>query len=426
MLVSCLKTSKDLRQFTRSYVVKVQFDDCEAGAFQDVRLVLGCACPLEVVTEDHFDFPGCSLRFIQGSSASKGEQRCAKTYVPRSPFEDGVTYRAAKLPHILTILFVCTGFCRSDTKCRTGWALRFRQGPLPEQLEAWLTRHTFEDWSSPHTYPLASTRPAFEKVLAVLRDTFPKEFVPDDAWMGTWDQHCASYMRWHHEHGMTRTLVDAVRLEFFDRLDSRITIGHTPEWQLGGGSWREHVVPCACLVAEVLEMLRRGQSDEAITQTLQKNMRIILLAKNQHEQLDARFRQKMPDGWRFGCSDGIFARFLETRMLFFCAGAAALLHTGEQVSLQRFKSDCGSWEALNCRTGERYLNLPCADLRVKPNTTESFNTHDLVEAHSLTGADLNGKCGNVIQFQGERVVVQFTAEIGSKALKPGDLKHVSE
>jgi len=61
---------------------------------------------------------------------------------------------------------------------------------------------------------------------------------------------------------------------------------------------------------------------------------------------------------------------------------------------------------------------------VTDNETLVFNTGDTVEAHSLlSAADLNDKQGEVIGFQGERITVRF-AEVGDKALKPGNLKLV--
>merc|ERR1712232_377453 len=60
------------------------------------------------------------------------------------------------------------------------------------------------------------------------------------------------------------------------------------------------------------------------------------------------------------------------------------------------------------------------DLKVESN---AFNIGDIVEAHSLNAAVLNGKQGAVVGFQAERVKVQFAAE-GAKALKPENLKLV--
>merc|ERR1711971_1364693 len=54
--------------------------------------------------------------------------------------------------------------------------------------------------------------------------------------------------------------------------------------------------------------------------------------------------------------------------------------------------------------------------------TQAFNTGDAVVAHSLlSAADLNGKQGEVVGFQGERVIVRF-ADVGQIALTPGHLK----
>eukprot|EP00928_Gymnodinium_smaydae_P040468 TRINITY_DN27448_c0_g1_i1.p1 TRINITY_DN27448_c0_g1~~TRINITY_DN27448_c0_g1_i1.p1 ORF type:complete len:481 (+),score=32.41 TRINITY_DN27448_c0_g1_i1:57-1499(+) len=47
---------------------------------------------------------------------------------------------------------------------------------------------------------------------------------------------------------------------------------------------------------------------------------------------------------------------------------------------------------------------------------------DLVETHSLTAAIYNWRCGKAIRFQGSRVVVDFDAGLGEKAIKPENLR----
>mmetsp|Transcript_2583 Transcript_2583/g.4410 ORF Transcript_2583/g.4410 Transcript_2583/m.4410 type:complete len:169 (+) Transcript_2583:48-554(+) len=55
----------------------------------------------------------------------------------------------------------------------------------------------------------------------------------------------------------------------------------------------------------------------------------------------------------------------------------------------------------------------------------AFNVGDLVSAHSLRGAvELNGKTGTVVCAQGERFGLDFGGGIGSKSVRPENLKLV--
>jgi len=62
--------------------------------------------------------------------------------------------------------------------------------------------------------------------------------------------------------------------------------------------------------------------------------------------------------------------------------------------------------------------------RQKKRLTEEFPIGSMVEAHSLSVAELNGVQGKVLKLQGDRVRVAFPEPHGEKALKPANLKAV--
>jgi hypothetical protein len=62
----------------------------------------------------------------------------------------------------------------------------------------------------------------------------------------------------------------------------------------------------------------------------------------------------------------------------------------------------------------------------KGDAFDGFPIETKVEAHSLSSAEMNGMKGSVVGFKGERINVAFGGATGTKALKPVNLKIVSE
>jgi hypothetical protein len=79
---------------------------------------------------------------------------------------------------------------------------------------------------------------------------------------------------------------------------------------------REHVVPRIYIIEECKRMLHNGATDEAISDLILQNTKIVLISSQEQFRLDSRqhlnLSQKMPHGWAFG--DDVFARLREAKI----------------------------------------------------------------------------------------------------------------
>lgn len=76
---------------------------------------------------------------------------------------------------------------------------------------------------------------------------------------------------------------------------------------INGGSYREHVVPCATLREGSKAMYERGATIEDVASTLDKYLRIVLITNEEAHRLDVELGLKttMPKGWDFGDGDAL-------------------------------------------------------------------------------------------------------------------------
>ncbi len=72
-----------------------------------------------------------------------------------------------------------------------------------------------------------------------------------------------------------------------------------------GSERREHVVPRVMLCEEAHNMFGHGSSVEDVAQFLKKYLKIVLISKEEQENIDHTLglKQSMPDGWSFADGD---------------------------------------------------------------------------------------------------------------------------
>jgi hypothetical protein len=72
-----------------------------------------------------------------------------------------------------------------------------------------------------------------------------------------------------------------------------------------GGGWREHVVPCAYLGRQCIQMYESGHSVEIVEQMIHKYLRIVEITREERKHLDfvLGLKERMPSNWEFGTGD---------------------------------------------------------------------------------------------------------------------------
>jgi hypothetical protein len=72
-----------------------------------------------------------------------------------------------------------------------------------------------------------------------------------------------------------------------------------------GGTYREHVVPCAAVRDGCMEMFKAGRTVDDVVAMIDKYLHIVLISKDEAHHLDnvLKLKTTMPDGWVFGEGD---------------------------------------------------------------------------------------------------------------------------
>ena len=101
---------------------------------------------------------------------------------------------------------------------------------------------------------------------------------------------------------------------FFETLmpDEWIVSGRS----VNGGGWREHVVPCAYLARECINLFEGGATVEEVVVLLEKYLRIVYITRAERHVIDFElgFRSTMPEGWVFGKGEPL-QRLIEAKIV---------------------------------------------------------------------------------------------------------------
>lgn len=99
--------------------------------------------------------------------------------------------------------------------------------------------------------------------------------------------------------------------------DEWLISGHSTS----GGKCREHVVPCALIRDQSIDMYQRGKSILDVSSMIEKYLAIVLISKDEKKRLDNELGWKttMPPGWSFN-SGNRYARLIEAKIPFVVNG----------------------------------------------------------------------------------------------------------
>jgi hypothetical protein len=79
-----------------------------------------------------------------------------------------------------------------------------------------------------------------------------------------------------------------------------------------GKEHREHVIPRNVICYKCHEMFEEGLSIDDVASFIRKHLLIVFISREEQHRLDSgkelNLRQRMPDGWSFGCGN-LYARF---------------------------------------------------------------------------------------------------------------------
>lgn len=86
---------------------------------------------------------------------------------------------------------------------------------------------------------------------------------------------------------------------------------------LNGGTYREHIVPCALIRDQSIKMYREGKSVEDVAKMIERNLAIVLISGEEMNILDNKNKWKttMPNGWDFESGDP-FSRLIQAGIKF--------------------------------------------------------------------------------------------------------------
>jgi hypothetical protein len=97
-----------------------------------------------------------------------------------------------------------------------------------------------------------------------------------------------------------------------DNRDDDITVGESYLHAKVGDTYREHAVPCILLQHRMIEMCRDGATIDDLVAFLNRNLKIVLITKDEAKMLDSVLKTDMPHGWVDG--DDPLARFAEAHI----------------------------------------------------------------------------------------------------------------
>lgn len=83
--------------------------------------------------------------------------------------------------------------------------------------------------------------------------------------------------------------------------DELVLVGRSLKGVIEGEHRREHVVPLILLRDRYVDMFKAGASVEEVAKFLERYIKIVLIAKDEKEQLDHKLglKTEMPNGWWF-------------------------------------------------------------------------------------------------------------------------------
>lgn len=96
------------------------------------------------------------------------------------------------------------------------------------------------------------------------------------------------------------------RGKVFDDIDRMITLGYSVQGRQqelnGKNAYREHIVPIDWCINQAFEMLKNGQTVEAVAQMFKRNIKVVLISDSEQDLLDNKLgmRTSMPQGFQDG------------------------------------------------------------------------------------------------------------------------------